>query len=391
MGMAIILGVAWEYFQRYNQADELTESLSLFTDEADDASELKEDLSSDNTRIAADIDSSDILKQLMDEQATPPPATAPRQSAQENRENNIDRLIETLANATNNPTDAANNSDNNESSESDLLTSNLFLQSLTSDSEDNAETETEANPFSFNFSESPSSETQSQTPTNFFQFDFSEIASPRTQNLGLPRNNNAPSNNANRNSQDNAENSSNTSAEETADNGETGDGRATSAETLPAFATPPPTNLYNNPSNSTLPAFTGYPYNPNNVATPTTPNAPSPTNTPSNAGTANTGSVFDPLTSGNPTNGYRRPTYIPNANVNPYGNMPNNTLGNTNNAPTGLSGYPTTNSPGMTPQQGTTGDLQNPQMQQQSPPFSVPRTPPGRAIGNGEINTFANP
>lgn len=33
----------------------------------------------------------------------------------------------------------------------------------------------------------------------------------------------------------------------------------------------------------------------------------------------------------------------------------------------------------------------NPQPVQQQAPFSVPRTPPGQNIGNGEINTFSNP
>ena len=192
------------------------------------------------------------------------------------------------------------------------------------------------------------------------------------------------------------------------------DGRATSAETLPAFAMPVPpagTQTVQPQLETGVSTFTGYPYNPNQV----------PGMVPQAGMATPQGSMnhdFNPGISGNPHNGYRRPTHINPGAQQDFG------FGNHGVDPSGqmsgqMGGRRTTGS--VNPYQGTPGDVLNPNgavfrgsipegdmgspnglmtgtpetqeslRNQQPEPFSVPRTPPGRSIGGGRINTFANP
>jgi hypothetical protein len=106
---------------------------------------------------------------------------------------------------------------------------------------------------------------------------------------------------------------------------------------------------------------------------------------------------YTPQTSPTPgTTGYTvPPAFRTPANTSPSG-YPSSAFGSPQTAPIPTQASPSSpyqvspNSAGY----GTTyqaPSFASPQPVQQQAPFSVPRTPPGRSIGNGEINTFSNP
>ncbi|NJN60700.1 MAG: hypothetical protein HC795_03420 [Coleofasciculaceae cyanobacterium RL_1_1] len=141
--------------------------------------------------------------------------------------------------------------------------------------------------------------------------------------------------------------------------------------------------------------FTGYPYP--NVTVPNTTgfsSAPTFTGYPSSAG-ANVPATT-PYTggyTGYPTSPYVAPNvgspYAPNSyGTSPYGNIQYGTQPNLNTT-TGINTAQPTN---VSPQNGYAIGVPNgAQVEAPAAPYSVPRSAPGRYIGNGEINTFANP
>lgn len=405
---AVAVGVTWEYFGQLDDSELAETAISDFLSGENSASELSGDISEDNASIAADIDSSNVLRDELDESEANPAPVPPRPRASESAGNNADRnsnvqaLFDLLSEEPDSPSDDGSNG--NESS-------NLLLRSMMSGNEDESGNDTglfggasdPTNLFSTLAlpSATPQGNNGNASP-NGLQLG---ITAPPTQNLGLSSSPAFPENETrNRRNGDrptaNSNNAANRQPRE--------DGRATSAETLPDFATPPPTNLYDR-SNDGFPSFTGYPTNPGNTnpANPYGQQPPSPN--------------FDPGRSGNPSNGYRRPTYRPNVSpsnnpgvTNPYGNTggnynnfngnnfnggfnggfngnnfnatPDNPYGGTYRGTPNNSGYPNSGYPNTTPN-ATQGQPNT----QQPQPYSVPRTPPGRAIGNGDINTFGNP
>ena len=130
MGVMLILGVAWEYVDRRGVRQAMADfSLDAFNTD-DDPSRWRGEISGEDARMAADIDSSDVLQQIISQQGTPVPV-AQTQSDSE-RQNNISRILEILANPeaaasspqgnTEGDTRASNNTASSES--------NLFLQGL---------------------------------------------------------------------------------------------------------------------------------------------------------------------------------------------------------------------------------------------------------------------
>jgi|GEM_PF-2504940 hypothetical protein len=417
LGVVLILGVAWEYVDRHG-VRKLAEEFSLdgFGNGDNDAvSNWEGEVSGEEARVAADIDSSDVLQQIISQQGTPSPV--PTENPNADRQENIDRILEILANPE--PEISSDDGDSGQSQENASAPSNPFLQGLGLDGrDDNASSSQESNTretgngFFGGFftpaqgtAAAPSS-TPSSPELTPLELGFQQLANPRTGSLGLmqPLPNTSPdsSESASESRQQDPNGISETPSET-----ETADGRATSAETLPAFAMPvPPTAGQFSPSETGGSTFTGYPYNPNAV----------PGQTPqTGAGTPYGSSAgdFDPGISGNPSNGYRRPTYGNPAS--PQTGMGNGSVGN----PGAMGGYDA--NPSANPYQQMPGDVLNPNgavfrgsipdagtgypdgsmnatpesqdsFQTQPPePFSVPRTPPGRAIGGGRINTFANP
>jgi len=167
--------------------------------------------------------------------------------------------------------------------------------------------------------------------------------------------------------------------------GAIGSGFATTPATVPAASTASP-QFGANPS-----TFTGYPYSGAVSAPATNPNlAPSFTGYP-----PVTGSTVSP------TNGYTGYTGYPSAGSMPspsYGagagspqpsgsqvGQPQYTAPSFNNAPNGS----TMPNSGVTEAQGVSADGAT--VNSPTTPYSIPRSAPGRYIGNGEINTFANP
>jgi hypothetical protein len=141
--------------------------------------------------------------------------------------------------------------------------------------------------------------------------------------------------------------------------------------------------------------FTGYPYS--SVTVPSVTgfsNAPTFTGYPSSAGASVPATT--PYTggyTGYPTSPYVAPnvgsSYAPNSyGASPYGNIQYGTQPNLN-TPTGINTAQPTN---VSPQTGyATGVPNGAQVEAPVAPYSIPHSAPGRYIGNGEINTFANP
>lgn len=411
LGVVLILGVAWEYVDRHG-VRRLTEDFSLdafSNSDNEGASNWQGEVSGEEARVAADIDSSDVLQQIISQQGTPAPL--PTENPNADRQENIDRILEILANPEPEISSEQDDGNSGESQETASAGSNLFLQGLGLDESDDDEASSQRNHTQetgngfFNGFFAPAqgtAATQSSRELTPLEMGFQQLANPRTGSLGLMQSSSESSEQASQSQQREAEANGRTSS-----NSEATDGRATSAETLPAFAmpVPPAAGQFSQP-NSDVSTFTGYPYNPNAVtgATPQTQMG-----TPYGSSTGN----FNPGISGNPNNGYRRPTYTnpaspqtgmgngslgnpgaiggynPNPSVNPYQQMPGDVL-NPNGAvfrgpvPDAGTGYPD-GSMNATPE--SQDSFQN----QPAKPFSVPRNPPGRAIGGGRINTFANP
>ncbi|OAB60009.1 hypothetical protein AY600_15345 [Phormidium willei BDU 130791] len=421
LGVVLILGVAWEYVDRHG-VRKLAEEFSLdgFGNEDNDAvSNWEGEVSGEEARIAADIDSSDVLQQIISQQGTPTPV--PIENPNADRQENIDRILELLANPEPEISSESDDGNSDSSQENASAPSNLFLQGLGLDGrDDNASSsrntrETGNGFFGGGFTPTQGTmATASSTPSSPeltpLELGFQQLANPRTGSLGLMQP--LPDTSQQTTSQQASESLQpdfNGTSGATSEPGETeaADGRATSAETLPAFARPvPPAAGQFSPSETGGSTFTGYPYNPN-AATGATPQTQTGTPYGSSAGD------FDPGISGNPSNGYRRPTYgnptspqtgmgngsvgnpgaiggyNANPSVNPYQQMPGDVL-NPNGAvfrgpiPDGGTGYPNGS-------MNATPESQDSFQTQPAEPFSIPRTPPGRAIGGGRINTFANP
>ncbi|MFO8041456.1 MAG: hypothetical protein R6U67_18665 [Sodalinema sp.] len=417
LGVVLILGVAWEYVDRHG-VRKLAEEFSLDAlngSDNDDASNWEGEVSGEEARVAADIDSSDVLQQIISQQGTPSPL--PTENPNADRQENIDRILEILANPEPDLSSESNNGNSDESQETASAQSNPFLQGLgLEESDDEASSSQGSSPeranngffngfFAPNQPEEGTAAAPSSPQLTPLEMGFQQLANPRTGSLGLMQPlSESPEEASEFEQQQRA--AAEGRAEETSE-AESADGRATSADTLPAFAMPvPPAAGQFSPSDSDVSTFTGYPYNPNAV-TGATPQTGAGTPSGSSAGD------FNPGISGNPSNGYRRPTYGNPAS--PQTGMQNGSLGN----PGAIGGYDA--NPSANPYQETPGDVLNPNgavfrgpvpdtgtgypdgsmnatpesqesLRNQPPePFSVPRTPPGRAIGGGRINTFANP
>ncbi len=141
--------------------------------------------------------------------------------------------------------------------------------------------------------------------------------------------------------------------------------------------------------------FTGYPY-----SNATVPSVTGFSNTPTFTGYPSSAGVNVPATTpytggytGYPTSPYVAPnvgnSYAPNSyGTSPYGNIQYGTQPNLNTT-TGVNAAPATSG---SPQNGyATGVPNGAQVEAPAAPYSIPRSAPGRYIGNGEINTFANP
>ncbi|MFB2937597.1 hypothetical protein ACE1B6_20300 [Aerosakkonemataceae cyanobacterium BLCC-F154] len=162
-------------------------------------------------------------------------------------------------------------------------------------------------------------------------------------------------------------------------------------------------NSTNNPSNSTSTTNQPGQSNVNLIAQPnqirpllgTTPYNNSGATTTTNNGLPIQGSV--PLTPySNVTGNTTLPTQIPTTGV--PSNIPNTANpGLTNNVPNSYTyinqpQVPTTTTTVPSTSGVNSGIQTAPTQVQNTPaPFSVPRTPPGRTIGGGQINTFSNP
>ncbi|WP_017661644.1 hypothetical protein [Baaleninema simplex] len=391
LGVALVLGVGWEYAKRLNSPTDV-EAENEGEVEISEAlgSEWQGEVSDEDAQIAADIDSSDVLRSLLAQQESPAPAPVPDSGQARERREHIDRLLELMAADYELPGSSSNSED---ASETNIFANLSPFGSLgTSDEEETpSDRSARSNLFSATTSGNAADSPPNDSLTNFLQFDLDGASLP-----------NLRTNDSQRSAE--TDETEEETAESRQDGGATGDRnasnsdrrqRATSAETLPPFATPAPFSTPDETSTgSTLPAFTGYPYNPNAIAPDSAGNSGNYNNPyalPS-AGTPSTSPSNVPA----PT--YRRPTFgatppTTAENVNPYGNF-NGNNGNAYGTPTGNpfsvnSGTGLSGNGATTP--STTGTT--PYAYPTAPPqqFSVPRTPPGRAIGNGEINTFANP
>ncbi len=418
LGVVLILGVAWEYVDRRGVRQLAADfSLDALNNDDDDPSRWQGEVSGEDARMAADIDSSDVLQQIISQQGTPTPVAQPRSDS--DREDNINRILEILANpeASVSSPEANREGDEPTSDDTALAESNLFLQGLglTNDSGSSASgnrpqgmDNNAFNQFLTSGNGEPSAESSPQlTP---MELGFQQLANPRTSSLGLMQPQSASETpqqaqggDSARESQANGRNGSDTGEPRA-------DGRATSAETLPAFAMPVPQAGGQVPQSETgASTFTGYPYNPN-VMQGSIPQ----TEMGNPYGSPNPN--VNPGLSGSPATGYRRPTHInPAAQQhvspgNPYGVQPGSQMGG---SPPSGSSNPYHATPGdvlnpngavfrgpvpegtMTSPNGAmnNGAAETPESLRNQPPeaFSVPRTPPGRSIGGGRINTFANP
>lgn len=150
--------------------------------------------------------------------------------------------------------------------------------------------------------------------------------------------------------------------------------------------------------NSSSPSFTGYPY-----GSATVPNATGVTSAPIFTGypasSVISAPAATPYTSG--YTGYATSPYVapapstgtsaPNSYGSPstsYGSVQYGSQPTTLNTPTGMNTTPI----GGSPQTGyPIGTPSSTTVQPPAATYSVPRSAPGRYIGNGEINTFANP
>jgi len=148
------------------------------------------------------------------------------------------------------------------------------------------------------------------------------------------------------------------------------------------------TEAGSNPSLTTAPGFTGYPYATSPVVN---PNVPTYTGYPSSYAAPSAG-YSAPVTSPTSYTGY---PYSSGASYGgssvPSSNVPNVGQGSAPAMPN--SGY-VNNSPNTAAQSGYPNGGAAPQVEVQNPPapaYSVPGSTPGTYIGNGEINTFANP
>lgn len=141
--------------------------------------------------------------------------------------------------------------------------------------------------------------------------------------------------------------------------------------------------------------FTGYPYS--SVTVPTTPSvntAPTFTGYPPAAGVSIPSTTpYTGRYTGYPTSPSTVPSsgnsYAPNSYGAPYGTVQYGTQPNLNST-SGINTAPVTST---SPQSGYPAGVSSGTTEVQTPivPYSVPNSAPGRYIGNGEINTFANP
>ncbi|MCC5899051.1 MAG: hypothetical protein JJU32_14205 [Phormidium sp. BM_Day4_Bin.17] len=423
LGVVFILGVAWQYVDRRGVRQLAADfSLDAFNNNNDDPSRWQGEVSGEDARMAADIDSSDVLQQIISQQGTPTPVAQPQSDS--DREDNINRILEILAN----PQEAASSPEANQDEDASASNntaspeSNLFLQGLGFDNDSGSSSSgnrpqgmenSTLNQFLASGNGDASAESLPQlTP---MEQGFQQLANPRTGSLGLMQPLSGSETPQPAQGRDSQEREAQANGRNGSENGEArADGRATSAETLPAFAMPVPQAggqaFQSTPQSETgVSTFTGYPYNPNAVqgATPQAEmgnpyGSPNPN--------------VNPGLSGSPTTRYGRPTHTdpagqqnagagnpygvqpggqmgvgrPNGSANPYHGTPGDVL-NPNGAvfrgpvPEGTTGYPNGGAMTGTPQGQES--LRN----QPVEPFSVPRTPPGRSIGGGRINTFANP
>jgi hypothetical protein len=138
--------------------------------------------------------------------------------------------------------------------------------------------------------------------------------------------------------------------------------------------------------------FTGYP-----AANVTVPSVTGFSNTPAFTGYPTGGANVPTTTStggftGYPTSPYVAPnfgaSYAPSQYDSSYGNVQYGTQPNLNTT-TGVNSAPVTSG---SPQNGyATGVTNGAEVTAPAAAYSIPRSAPGRYIGNGEINTFANP
>ncbi|WP_159786724.1 hypothetical protein [Sodalinema gerasimenkoae] len=424
LGVVFILGVAWEYVDRRGVRQLAADfSLDAFNNDDDDdnPSRWRGEVSGEDARVAADIDSSDVLQQIISQQGTPTPV--PQSQSNPDREDNINRILEILANPQESVSSPEANEEGDRSASDNTASpeSNLFLQGLGLDNGSGSSSSgnrpqgmqnSTLNQFlaSGNGDGSPESLPQ-LTP---MEQGFQQLANPRTSSLGLMQPQSDSRTSQQSQDRDSQEREAQANGRNGSENGETrADGRATSAETLPAFAMPVPqaggqTSQPTSQSETGVSTFTGYPYNPNQMQG-TIPQTEM--GNPYGAPNQN----INPGLSGSPTTGYRRPTHMDpaaqqnagpgnpygvqpggqmgvgrsNGSVNPYQGTPGDVL-NPNGAvfrgpvPDGTTGYPNGSMNG-------TPESQESLRSQPVEAFSVPRTPPGRSIGGGRINTFANP
>ncbi|MGC9502356.1 hypothetical protein [Baaleninema sp.] len=398
VGVALVLGVGWEYAKRLNSSDNTNAETDNDTELSGTGSEWQGELSHEDAQIAADIDSSDVLRSLMAEASpAPTPASGSRQSnAAEARRENIDRLIERISSDYELPGSSSNSEDASDGNVFALDLSSFGLFGASDEEEAPSQDAAGSNFFLSPATERDTNSGENDTLANFLQLDADRSTLPSFGQNGRQHSAEAedsaenPSENPSANTGNGRENNDTDEGNAAETNR---DGRATSAETLPLFATPAPfpQSSEETPPGSSIPQFTGYPYNPNAGVPESDDNSGNSNPYANPYGNLNLNGTPTPSPSTVPTPTYRRPTFgatSPTAdNVNPYDNLNGNlngmpTTGNpfSVNSGTGFSGGATT--PSATPYAYPTAPPQQ---------FSVPRTPPGRAIGNGEINTFANP
>jgi len=372
LGVALVLGVGWEYAKRIRDREPNAEA-DAETEQSQDLSQLNGEVSEENAQIAAEIDSSDVLSDLL-AQETPLPVIVEMPKDREEQQNTVQRWLDIIDRASPSPAGAPTASENNS-------VPNLFATSFTQpNASEDGEEDSTFDLLNLNWSTPTTAEAEGE-PANWLQLNFERNVGGTTA-VERDRSTDASSTTTtNPRLREESENA--TSETET-------DGRATSAETIPAFATPPPfESSIENPTNVGIP-FTGYPYTPSTPGGTAADANSNPYALPS-TGTLQPSPANPSASPSVPT--YRRPSYdatLPttsdsvnpygNLNVNPSGNAPVNSFG-TPSAPNAV-GYPN-----VAPQDPNQYVITNPQPQ----PFSIPNTPPGRTIGNGEINTFANP
>lgn len=347
--IALLLALSADYWNSLRVLDEDLDGSLI----SDNTSQLAGSLSDSGSITASEIDSSDVLSSLLVQ--TEPPATTDKNDKKQAKEQNKPLKLEDVdllglpdfsqsGDQKDNDTSQENSGDANASTPSrrfgllDLLTGNA----------------------------NQASSTASTSPTNGIlngstgMFESRPIAADSATNTGT------------------AENTSATSA-------------TAGSTLLNTSSTAPNATLTQFNGAST---FTGYPYSSVTVPTPSVNTAPTFTGYPPAAGvnipstTPYTGGY-----TGYPSSASVAPSagnsYTPNAYSAPYGTVQYGTQPNLNPA-SGINTAPVTST---SPQSGYPAGVSSGTTEVQTPivPYSVPNSAPGRYIGNGEINTFANP